>query len=35
MTTGLMKRDRIAALPQDQRPELLIDHLDTLRNALC
>jgi 4-nitrophenyl phosphatase len=35
MTTGLMKRDSIADLPHDQQPELLIDHLDTLRNALC
>lgn len=35
LTTGLMKRDSIADLPQDQQPELLIDHLDTLRNALC
>lgn len=34
MTTGLMKRDSIGDLPPEQQPEVLIDHLDSLRAAL-
>lgn len=34
MTTGLLKRDAIGQLPEDQRPELLIDNLDSLRDII-